>query len=86
MNSKSMFGMTLMMGAMLSASGDNNTRRNEAINRLGESVEERKNRLADAKIKQNIAKGLKEFHYPKASIWALNQKSADKKANKLNLI
>lgn len=73
--------MALMMGVMLASAGGNNFRDNNY-----ESEEDRKKRLSDAKIKQNLAKGLKEFHYPKGSVWALNQKSADKKAIKLNLI
>ena len=72
--------MALMMGAMLSASGGNNTRRNEAINRLGESLEEKEKRLSDAEIKQNLTKGLKKFQYHNGWTWALNQKSADRKA------
>lgn len=79
--SSKMFSMALMMGAMLSAAGGNNSHRGNY-----ESEEDRKKLLADAKIAQNKAKGLKEFNYPNGSVWALNQKSADKKANKLNLI
>ena len=30
-------------------------------------------------------KGLKKFEYEKGSVWALNQRNADRKANKLNL-
>lgn len=79
--SSKMFSMALMMGAMLSASGGNNPHRGNY-----ESEEDRKKRLADAKIAQNKAKGLKEFKYNGVWIWALNKKSADKKAKKLNLI
>ncbi len=79
MKAKGMFGMAMMMGAMLAGS-HNNFRDNNY-----ESEEDKKKRLADAKIKQNIAKGLKEFDYINGSVWALNQKSADKKAKKRNL-
>ena len=47
-----------------------------------ESEEERKRRLAKAEIERNKANGLKEFFYGENSLWALNQKSADKKARK----
>lgn len=47
-----------------------------------ESEEERKRRLAKAEIERNKANGLKEFFYGENSVWALNQKSADKKARK----
>lgn len=47
-----------------------------------ESEEERKRRLAKAEIECNKANGLKEFFYGENSLWALNQKSADKKARK----
>ena len=43
----------------------------------------------DKKKKQaqiNASKGLKEFFYPNGSVWAINQKTADKKALKQNLI
>jgi len=43
----------------------------------------------DIKKKQDkikASKGLKEFFYTNGSVWALNQKTADKKAKKLNLI
>lgn len=46
-----------------------------------EPKEERKARLAKAKIKRYKAQGLTEFFYGENSLWALNQKSADKKAH-----
>ena len=82
MNSKSMFSMALMMSAMLSSQG----KRNDYINLIGESDTERQKRLSEAKIKQNKSRGLNEFSYRNGSVWALNQKSADKKAVKLNLL
>ncbi len=47
-----------------------------------ESEEERKRRLAKAEIERYKAQGLTEFFYGENSLWALNQKSADKKARK----
>lgn len=47
-----------------------------------ESEEERKLRLAKAEIERYKAQGLTEFFYGENSLWALNQKSADKKARK----
>ena len=52
-----------------------------------ETDEEKKQRLAKAEIERNKAEiernkanGLKEFFYGWNSLWALNQKNADKKA------
>lgn len=45
-----------------------------------ETEEEKKQRLAKAEIERNKANGLKEFFYGENSLWALNQKKADKKA------
>ena len=47
-----------------------------------ESEEERKHRLAKFEIERYKAQGLTEFFYGENSLWALNQKSADKKARK----
>ena len=44
--------------------------------------EQRKQRLASQEAEINQAKGLKEFEYGENKLWALNQKSADKKAKK----
>ena len=49
-----------------------------------ETPDERKRRLQLAEIKSNQAKGLKQFY--NGQVWALNQKSADKKAKKLGII
>ena len=51
-----------------------------------EDIETRKRRLAKAEIERNKSNGLKEFHYENGSVWAINQKVADKKAKKLNYI
>ena len=45
-----------------------------------ETDEERKHRIAKAEIERNKANGLKEFFYGENSVWAINQKNADKKA------
>lgn len=45
-----------------------------------ESEEERKRRIAKAEIERNKANGLKEFFYGENSVWAINQKNADRKA------
>ena len=45
-----------------------------------ETDEERKRRLAKAEIERNKANGLKEFFYGENSVWAINQKNADRKA------
>lgn len=51
-----------------------------------ETEEDKKNRLAQAKIEINKANGLTEFVYGENSVWALNRRTADKKARKLNYI
>lgn len=48
--------------------------------------DERKKRMAAAQIEINKKNGLKEFVYGENSVWALNQKNADKKAKKLGYI
>lgn len=53
---------------------------------LEDSEEEKNLRLAKAEAERNKANGLKEFFYGKNSLWALNQKSADKKAKKLGYL
>ena len=35
---------------------------------------------------QNLNKGMKQFYYGEEYVWAINQKNADKKAKKLNLV
>lgn len=47
-----------------------------------ESEKERKRRLDKAEIERYKTQGLKEFFYGKNSLWALNQKSADRKARR----
>lgn len=45
-----------------------------------ETREEREKRLSEAKEHINEAKGMRKFFYGENSLWALNQKSADRKA------
>lgn len=45
-----------------------------------ETEEERKARLTKAEIERKKSNGLKEFFYGENSVWAINQKNADKKA------
>jgi len=45
-----------------------------------ETDEEKKQRLAQAEIERNKVKGLKEFFYGENSLYASNQKNADRKA------
>ena len=45
-----------------------------------ETDEERKQRLAKAEIERNKVNGLKEFFYGENSLYARNQKNADRKA------
>lgn len=47
-----------------------------------ETMEEWKERMNREQIKRYRDKGLKEFSYSGGTVWALNQKSADKKAKK----
>ena len=49
-----------------------------------ETEQERKERLAKAEVERNIRNGLKPFQYGDVTIWALNQKNADRKFNNLN--
>lgn len=51
-----------------------------------ETEEDKKKRLAQAQIEINKANGLTEFFYGENSVWALNKRTADKKARKLNYI
>lgn len=45
-----------------------------------ETDEQRKRRIAKAEIERAKANGLKEFFYGENSLWAINQKNADRKA------
>jgi hypothetical protein len=80
---KSMLGMAAIFTAM--AYGEKSITTPNIKEHI-ESDEERKKRIAKAEIERCKAKGLKEFFYGENSVFALNQKSADKKAKKQNLI
>jgi len=75
---KAMIGMAAMMAAMAYGGTSGTTPAYEPK----ETDEERKARFAKAEAESNKEKGLKEFFYNGKSLWALNQKSADKKAKK----
>lgn len=77
---KSMLGMYAFAAIAMSGNlGDNNRKRYIGPK---ETDEEKKQRLVKAEIERNKANGLKEFFYGENRLWALNQKSADKKARK----
>ena len=75
---KSMLGMYTL--AAMAMSGDLGGNNRERYIDPKETDEEKKQRLAKAEIERNKANGLKEFFYGENSLWALNQKNADKKA------
>ncbi len=80
---KSILGLAAMFTAM-AYGGKSGTTPN--IKEHAESDEERKERINKAEIERCKAQGLKEFFYGENSLFALNQKSADKKAKKKNWI
>jgi hypothetical protein len=75
---KSMLGMYAL--AAMAMSGDLGGNNRERYIEPKETDEEKKQRLTKAEIERNKANGLKEFFYGENSLWALNQKNADKKA------
>lgn len=75
---KSMLGMYAL--AAIAMSGDFGGKNPRGYIELKETDKEKKQRLAKAEIERNKANGLKEFFYGENSVWALNQKNADKKA------
>jgi len=77
-----MKGGFLAMAAMMAAVayGDNSDVQLDRNFIPIETDEDKKRRLAQAEIKRNKANGLKEFFYGENSLYALNQKNADKKA------
>jgi len=77
-NMKSLLAMSIMMAGL--AYGDNGMPlRNDETS---ETDEEKKQRLAKAEIERYKAQGMKEYFYGVNSVWAINQKNADKKARK----
>lgn len=75
---KSKLGMMSMLAAF--AMMGTETPHRERDYEPKESDEEKKRRLAKAEIERNKANGLKEFFYGENSVYAINQKNADKKA------
>jgi hypothetical protein len=75
---KNILAMTSMFAA-LAMTGQESPRHRER-DEPKETDEEKKRRLAKAEIERNKANGLKEFFYGRESVWAINQKNADKKA------
>jgi hypothetical protein len=80
---KSMIGIAAMMTAMAYGGSSGTT---PDLNEHEESEENKKKRFAKAEIERNKSNGLKEFFYGENSVWAINQKNADKKAKKLNYL
>lgn len=74
------------MFSALAMMGTENTHGMREYKKPKESEEERKRRFAKAEIERYKAQGLTEFFYGENSLWALNQKSADKKARKRHWI
>ena len=82
MSMKSKLGMLSMFAAMATMVTETPHEMREYREQPKESEEERKRRLAKSEIERYKAQGLTEFFYGENSLWALNQKSADKKARK----
>jgi len=64
------------MGAMLMYGGGNH------YTEPFETEKEKEERLQNAEITIKKANGLKQYFYGENSVWAINQKNADKKARK----
>ncbi len=74
---KKMLGIAAMMTALTYGKNSGIT---PDFRKPKETDEERQARLAKAERERYKAQGLKEFFYGENSLWALNQKSADRKA------
>lgn len=85
MNTKTKLGLISMFSslALMGFDSPHGMRENRQPK---ETDEERKSRLAKAQIERYKAQGLTEFFYGDNSLWALNEKSADRKARKRNWI
>ena len=79
---KSMLGMYAFAAMAMSDDLGGNNRERYIEPKEKEEEEERKKRIAKAEIERYKSQGLTEFFYGENSLWALNQKSADKKARK----
>lgn len=77
---KSLLGMSAMLAALFADGGYRQTAK------LKETDEQRQSRLTKAEIERNRRRGLTEFFYGEKTLWALNQKSADRKARRRNWI
>jgi hypothetical protein len=79
MSIKNKLGMMSMFAALAMMGTETPHKEREYIDPK-ETDEERKRRIAKAEIERNKTNGLKEFFYGENSVWAINQKNADKKA------
>ena len=68
-----------LLGAMAMMGTETPYREREYIEPK-ETDEQRKRRIAKAEVERNKSNGLKEFFYGENSVWAINQKNADRKA------
>lgn len=80
---KSMLGLAAMMTALAYGETSGTT---PDYREPKETEEERKARLAKAERERYKAQGLTEFFYGDNSLWALNQKSADRKARQRHFL
>ena len=79
---KSILGMYALAAMAMSGDLSGNSNKRQRYIEPKETDEEKKKRLAKAEIERNKANGLKEFFYGENSVWAINQKTADKKAQR----
>ena len=89
MSKRSSLGIMSAMAMMMSAgymAGIERPSRREAPEKSEKSVREEKKRREEKEVENAIKNGLKAFVYGNTTIYALNQKTADKKAKKLGLI
>lgn len=77
---------SMYLSAAIAATGESGPDKREKRVKPKEDEEQKKQRLVKSEIERNKANGLKEFFYGENSVWAINQKVADKKAKKQNLI
>jgi hypothetical protein len=80
-NMKSMLAMYAMAAAM-----GGGIQSPSSFRVVGESEEDRKRRLNIAETERNEKNGLKKFFYGENSLWARDQKNADRKAKNKNWI
>lgn len=73
----------LLFGMAMAMSGENFTH-GETREPTRKPLTEKEKQDIEEKI--NRRKGLTKFHYQNEHVWALNQKSADKKAKKKGLL